>query len=104
MPLAPATSSLESIARIAPGGPRLSRLGETLQSSTILKVAGEIRAMQAAGRDVCDLTVGDFDPKHFPIPEKLRDAAKAALDAGATNYPPSTGIPALRESVRRFYS
>jgi aspartate aminotransferase len=104
MPQATLTTGLESFARVAPGGPRLSRLGEALQSSTILKVAGEIRAMQAAGRDVCDLTVGDFDPKHFPIPEKLRDAAKAALDAGATNYPPSTGIPALREAVRRFYA
>jgi aspartate aminotransferase len=82
----------------------MSSLADKLQSSTILKVAGEIRAMQAAGKDVCDLTVGDFDPKHFPIPEKLRDLAKAAYDSGATNYPQSTGIPALRESVRRFYA
>ncbi len=82
----------------------MSKLADKLQPSTILKVAGEIRAMQAAGKDVCDLTVGDFDPKHFPIPEKLRDATKAALDAGATNYPPASGIPALRESVQRFYA
>lgn len=86
------------------GGPRLSSLAAKLQPSTILKVAGEIRALQAAGKDVCDLTVGDFDPKYFPIPEKLRDAAKAALDAGATNYPAAAGIPALRDSVQRFYA
>ena len=104
MSQATVTPTLESLARISGNAPRMSSLADKLQPSTILKVAAEIRAMQAAGRDICDLTVGDFDPKHFPIPEKLRDATKAALDAGATNYPPSTGIPLLRESVQRFYS
>jgi aspartate aminotransferase len=82
----------------------MAKLADVLQPSTILKVTYEIRALQAAGRDVCDLTVGDFDPKYFPIPEKLRDAAKAALDAGATNYPPAAGIPSLRTAVQKFYS
>lgn len=99
-----ANPNLESLVRNSGGGPRLSRLAARLEPSGILKVATEIRAMQAAGRDVCDLTVGDFDPKYFPIPDKLRDAAKAALDAGATNYPPAAGLPSLRESVRRFYA
>ena len=104
MPPATATASLESLVRTAGKGPRLSRLGGKLEPSGILKVAAEIRAMQAAGRDVCDLTVGDFDSKYFPIPEKLREATKAALDAGATNYPPAAGLPTLREAVRRFYA
>jgi aspartate aminotransferase len=104
MSQATATPSIESFVRASGPGPRFAKLGDKLQSSTILKVAGEIRGMIAAGREVCDLTVGDFDPKYFPIPEKLRDEAKAALDAGATNYPPSTGIAPLRESVQRFYS
>lgn len=104
MSQATAVPSLESIARSSGEGPRLSALGASLQPSGILKVAHEIRTMQAAGRDVCDLTVGDFDPKHFPIPTKLRDAAKAALDAGATNYPAAAGLPVLRESVQRFYA
>ncbi len=98
-----APPNLESLVRVTGGSPRLAALADKLQPSTILKVAAEIRAMQAAGRDVCDLTVGDYDPKYFPIPEKLRDAAKAALDAGATNYPPAAGIPPLRDAVRRFY-
>jgi aspartate aminotransferase len=104
MSQATATPSIEALAKTAGTGPRLSKLGDKLEPSGILKVAGEIRAMQAAGRDVCDLTVGDFDPKHFPIPERLRDAVKAAYDAGATNYPPSAGIPVLREAVQRFYA
>ncbi|MEO5762901.1 MAG: aminotransferase class I/II-fold pyridoxal phosphate-dependent enzyme, partial [Vicinamibacteria bacterium] len=103
MTTATESPSLESIVRVSGGGPRMSSLADKLQPSAILKVAAEIRAMQAAGRDVCDLTVGDFDPKYFPIPEKLRDATKAALDAGATNYPPAAGIPSLRSAVQRFY-
>ena len=82
----------------------MASLADKLQPSTILKVTYEIRALQAAGRDVCDLTVGDFDPKYFPIPDKLREAGKAALDSGATNYPPASGIPSLRNAVQGFYA
>ena len=103
MSTATATPSLESLARTS-GGHRITSLAQKLEPSTILKVAGEIRAMQAAGLDVCDLTVGDFDPKYFPIPEKLRDATKAALDSGATNYPQAAGLPVLRDAVQRFYA
>ncbi len=103
MPEALATPSIESLVRIS-GGSRLSTLADKLEPSGILKVAGEIRALLADGRDVCDLTVGDFDPRYFPIPEKLREATKAALDSGATNYPPAAGLPSLREAVRGFYS
>ena len=74
-----------------------------LQGSSILKVAAEIRAMQAAGKDVCNLTVGDFDPKQFPVPPELVSATTAALQAGHTNYPPSDGVPELRKAVQRYY-
>ena len=37
-----------------------------LQGSMILKIAGQVRQLQAQGKEVCNLTVGDFDPKHFP--------------------------------------
>ena len=83
---------------------RLSRFAARLQPSGILKIAAEIRALKAQGQDVCDLTVGDFDPKYFQIPDLLRERAKAALDQGATNYPPSAGLPALREAVTRYYA
>lgn len=96
--------SIESLAQVNSKDSRLSSLASKLQPSGILKIAGEIRALQAQGQDVCDLTVGDFDPKHFPIPTKLKDAVKAALDAGATNYPPSAGLPSLREAVQEQYA
>lgn len=100
---------VQDVAAIAsePGAPparRFSRMADGLIGSEILKIAGEIRALKTAGQAVCDLTVGDFDPRHFPIPDRLRDAIASALAAGETNYPPSNGMLSLREAVRRFYA
>jgi aspartate aminotransferase len=83
---------------------RLSSLATKLIGSEILKVAAEIRALKAAGTEVCDLTVGDFSPAEFPIPAALSDCIHQALERGETNYPPSNGLPELREAVRRFYA
>jgi aspartate aminotransferase len=82
---------------------RMSALATGLHGSQILRIAGEIRALVASGREVCNLTVGDFNPASFPIPEGLARRVVRALDAGETNYPPSNGMPALREAVRRGY-
>ena len=80
-----------------------STMARGMKGSAILKVAAEIRAMQAAGREVCNLTVGDFDPKQFPVPPQLIAATEAALRAGHTNYPPSDGVLELRQAVQRYY-
>ena len=85
-------------------GRRASTMASALVGSEILRIAAEIRAKAAAGHRICDLTVGDFDPRQFPIPEALREAIRAALARGETNYPPSNGIAALRESVAAWYS
>jgi aspartate aminotransferase len=87
----------------APGA-RLSAMARAIHGSEILKIAGEIRGLLASGVAVCDLTVGDFSPRHFPIPVRLRDLVRDALEHGETNYPPSNGVPALREAVRGFYA
>ena len=93
---------VEALARR--GGPgRASVMAEGLIGSEILKIAAEIRALIASGRTILNLTVGDFDPKHFPIPDSLRDGIIDALRHGETNYPPSNGMPQLREAVRRLY-
>ena len=80
----------------------LSQLAGGLRLSGILKIANEIRALVASGRKVVNLTVGDFDPRYFPIPEPLREEIRAALAAGCTNYPPQPGLLALREAVRDY--
>ncbi|HYO59823.1 pyridoxal phosphate-dependent aminotransferase [Archangium sp.] len=74
-----------------------------LTGSEILRIAGEIRELVAQGKQVCNLTVGDFSPREFPIPSALGDAIAAALKAGETNYPPSEGMLPLRQAVLRFY-
>jgi aspartate aminotransferase len=85
---------------IVDGG--LSALARGLKGSEILRIAADVRALIAEGRPVCNLTVGDFDPRQFPIPHALRAGIQRALEAGETNYPPSDGIPALRSAVVEY--
>jgi aspartate aminotransferase len=85
------------------GSARVGQMARGLVGSEILAIAAEIRALQRGGRRVCNLTVGDFDPKQFPIPKRLHDGIVAAYGRGETNYPPSDGLLSLRESVQRLY-
>ncbi len=82
----------------------LSDLARGVVGSEILKIAAQIRALKAQGAEICNLTVGDFDPTQFPIPDKLLAGVQKALADGHTNYPPSDGVLALREAVARFYA
>lgn len=81
----------------------LSRLADGVVGSEILRIAAQVRALVAAGTPVCNLTVGDFNPAYFPIPDALLTGTRDALAAGQTNYPPSDGVPQLREAIVRFY-
>ena len=81
----------------------LSSLARGVVGSEILKIAGEVRALKAQGAQICNLTVGDFDPTYFPIPEALLEGTRQALVEGHTNYPPSDGVLPLREAIVRFY-
>jgi aspartate aminotransferase len=81
----------------------LSGMALGLVGSEILKIAAEIRALQATGATACNLTVGDFAPAEFPIPRSLQDGVAEALAAGHTNYPPSDGVMELRQAVKRYY-
>ncbi|MFL5351395.1 pyridoxal phosphate-dependent aminotransferase [Archangium sp.] len=81
----------------------VSTLARGLIGSEILRISGEIRELVTQGKQVCNLTVGDFNPKEFPIPTALGEAIAAALKAGETNYPPSDGVLSLRQAVQRFY-
>jgi aspartate aminotransferase len=85
-----------------PVGSGLSALARGLKGSEILRIAADVRALLAEGRPVCNLTVGDFDPKQFPVPPGLRAGIQRALDAGETNYPPSDGLPGLRAAVIEY--
>ena len=74
-----------------------------LQGSSILAIAGQVRALVAAGGKVSNLTIGDFDPKEYPLPAKLVQGTIDALHAGHSNYPPANGIPELRTAIQALY-
>ena len=83
---------------------KLSQLSETLIGSEIVKLGGEIREKIAKGDKIYNYTVGDFDPKIFPIPQELEDAIIDSYKNHFTNYPSAEGNPDLRESISKFIS
>lgn len=97
-------TDLSAFVRPPPGAPRVSSMAAGIVGSEILKIAADIRALIAKGQKICNLTVGDFDPKQFQIPKALREGIVAAYEAHETNYPPSNGMPELRAAVQRFYA
>ncbi|MEO6527237.1 MAG: aminotransferase class I/II-fold pyridoxal phosphate-dependent enzyme [Gemmatimonadaceae bacterium] len=82
---------------------RLSTLAGSLLGSEILRIADDVRALAAAGHEICNLTVGDFSPTEFRIPAMLEQGIVDGLRRGETNYPPSDGLLPLREAVRSLY-
>ena len=81
----------------------LSALARGLTGSEILKISSEVRVAVASGKEILNLTVGDFSPSEFRIPPELERDIIEALRAGETNYPPSDGTMELRRAVVRFY-
>lgn len=81
----------------------LSTLAQGLIGSEVLKIASEVRVLVDQGRSVANLTVGDFAPAEFRIPQLLESLIAENLAAGMTNYPPSDGTLELRRSVAELY-
>jgi len=80
----------------------LSSLSRGLIGSEVLRIAAEIRTRVSQGQVVCNLTVGDFDPREFRPPDRLLAGVQRALESGHTNYPPSNGTLELRQAVTRY--
>ncbi|ULQ55766.1 aminotransferase class I/II-fold pyridoxal phosphate-dependent enzyme [Flavihumibacter rivuli] len=81
---------------------KLSYLSETLIGSEIVKLGGEIREKIRQGEKIYNFTVGDFDPKVFPIPKELENEIVEAYRQHFTNYPSAEGNPDLREALAAF--
>lgn len=75
---------------------KLSRNIERLQPSATIALASRCRELQAAGRDVLNLSVGEPD---FDTPAFITEAGIRALREGETRYTASAGIPALRQAI-----
>ncbi len=78
-----------------PVADRMSRLG----TETAFEVLARARALEAQGRNIVHLEIGEPD---FDTPVNIRDAAKRAIDEGFTHYGPSAGLPELREAIASY--
>ncbi len=74
---------------------RMSRLG----TESAFEVLVKARALEAQGRDVVHLEIGEPD---FNTPQHIIEAGKAALDQGFTHYGPTAGLPELREAIAQY--
>ena len=72
-----------------------ARMG-TIGTESAFAVSARARAMEAEGRSIIHLQIGEPD---FDTPAHVREAAKQALDDGATHYAPFPGIPELRAAI-----
>ena len=70
----------------------------SLKPSATLAVSARSAELKAQGRDIIALGAGEPD---FDTPEHIKEAARAAIDAGDTKYTLSDGTPALREAICR---
>jgi aspartate aminotransferase len=76
---------------------RMARLG----TETAFEVLVKARALEAKGRDIVHLEIGEPD---FDTPANIIEAATVALHGGFTHYGPSAGLPQLREAIARYVS
>src|SRR5467141_749810 len=74
--------------------PRMSRLG----TESAFEVLARARQLERTGREIVHLEIGEPD---FDTPAHIKDAAKQALDAGATHYGPSAGLAEVREAIAK---
>ena len=74
----------------------LSATLSRVKPSPTIAMTGRVAELRAAGRDVIALEAGQPD---FDTPQHIKDAAKAAIDAGKTKYTVVDGDPALKQAI-----
>lgn len=71
---------------------RTKRLG----TETAFEVLVKARALEAKGKNIIHLEIGEPD---FDTPLNIKQAAKKALDDGYTHYGPAAGLPQFRKAI-----
>jgi aspartate/methionine/tyrosine aminotransferase len=74
---------------------RMARLG----TETAFEVLVKAKALEAQGRDIIHLEIGEPD---FDTPSNIIEAGCDALHKGFTHYGPSAGMIELREVIARY--
>src|SRR6187455_281860 len=76
---------------------RMARLG----TETAFEVLVKAKALEAQGRDIIHLEIGEPD---FDTPGNIIEAGCDALRKGFTHYGPSAGLVELREAIAQYVS
>ncbi|MCG2767381.1 MAG: pyridoxal phosphate-dependent aminotransferase [Chloroflexota bacterium] len=74
---------------------RMSRLG----TETAFEVLVKARALEAQGRDIVHMEIGEPD---FDTPANIVEAGVKALRSGKTHYVPSAGIPEFKQAIADY--
>ena len=80
--------------------PKKARRTQSIQPFYVMEVLAKAYAMEAQGRDVIHLEVGEPD---FDSPREVVQAGCEALTGGRTKYTPALGIPSLRQAIADRY-
>ena len=91
-------SSVSSSTSISLSDP--ARRLDDIEPFRVMEILARARELQAQGRDIIHLEVGEPD---FSTPEPIIEAGIAALRAGLTHYTPALGLPELRRAIAAYY-
>jgi aspartate/methionine/tyrosine aminotransferase len=86
---------------MTPKRPRTAARMDAIAPFHVMDILARAQALQAAGRDIIHLEIGEPD---FSTPTPIVEAGVAALRAGHTHYTGALGLPALREAIAGFYA
>ena len=76
---------------------------ESMRGSMILKIVKQVHKLRSQGKEIINLTIGDFDTTLFPVHSGFSEQVQKAYLNGKTNYPPSAGVLELRKAVASLY-
>jgi hypothetical protein len=77
----------------------ISQIAEQIQPFHVMKILGEAKALEAAGKKIIHMEIGEPD---FPSLPCVHEAATQAAALGLTHYTPTLGLPALRDKLSLF--
>lgn len=78
----------------------LAKRVEQIAPFQVMAVMERAKQLQAVGKDVIHLEVGEPD---FSAPSAVNEAGMAAIRDGKTGYTAATGLPELRQAISDFY-
>ena len=78
----------------------VSRRATEIRPFVVMDIVARAKELEAEGRDIVRLEIGDPD---FPTPDVITKAAEAAIDGGSTHYTQAAGLPDLREALAVRY-